>query len=93
VNLKDEQWSGQPSTSADPVQDFDAAVQTDRFLGIAQLELRFNLSRGTIWDIVHECLSYRKVSTIWISHLTGKYKKENKHGVIPDASSMIQRAW
>jgi hypothetical protein len=29
VNVKDEQRSGQPSTAADPVQDFDAAVQTD----------------------------------------------------------------
>ena len=28
VNVKDEQRRGQPSTS-DPVQDFDAAVQTD----------------------------------------------------------------
>jgi hypothetical protein len=27
VNVKDEQRSGQSSTSADPVQDFDAAVQ------------------------------------------------------------------
>jgi len=30
MNVKDEQRSGQPSTSADPVQDIDAAVQTDR---------------------------------------------------------------
>ena len=29
VNVKDEQRSGQPSTSADPVKDFDSAVQTD----------------------------------------------------------------
>jgi len=36
VNVKDEQRSGQPSTSTDPVQDSDAAVQT--CLSIAQLE-------------------------------------------------------
>jgi transposase len=75
VNVKDEQRSGQPSTSADPVQDFEAAVQTDRCLNTAQLELRFNLSQSTIWDFVHECLSYRKVFTSWVSHLTEPKKK------------------
>jgi hypothetical protein len=37
----------------------DAAVQADRHVSIAQLEIRFNLSRGTIWDIVHKRLGYR----------------------------------
>jgi hypothetical protein len=44
VNVKDEQGSGQPSTSADPVQDIHAAVEADRHVSIAELELRFNLS-------------------------------------------------
>jgi hypothetical protein len=57
----DEQGSGQPSTSADLVQDIDIAVKADRHVSIAQLEIRFNLSRGAIWDIVHERLGYREV--------------------------------
>jgi hypothetical protein len=40
----DEQRSGQPATSADLVQDIDAAVQADRRMNTAQLEIRFNLS-------------------------------------------------
>jgi hypothetical protein len=52
----DEQRSGRPSTSADLVQDIDAAVQADRNVSIALLKIRFNPSRGTIWDIVHERL-------------------------------------
>jgi hypothetical protein len=48
VNVMDEQRSGRPSTSADLVQDIDAAVQADRRVSIAQLEIRFNISRGTI---------------------------------------------
>jgi hypothetical protein len=59
--MMDEQTSGRPSTSADLVQDIDAAVQTDRNVSIAQLEIRFTFSRGTIWDIVLECLGYTKV--------------------------------
>jgi hypothetical protein len=57
----DEQRSGRLSTSADLVQDIDATVQADRCVSIAQLKIRFNLSRGTIWDIVHEHLDYRKL--------------------------------
>jgi hypothetical protein len=44
VNLMNEQRSGRPSTSADLVQDIGAAVQADRRVSIAQLEIRFNLS-------------------------------------------------
>jgi hypothetical protein len=57
----DEQRSGRPSTSADLVQDIDAAVQADRRVSIDKLEIRFNLSRGIIWDIFHERLGHRKV--------------------------------
>jgi hypothetical protein len=39
----DEQRSGRQSTSSDFVQDIDAAVQADRHVSIAQLEIRFNL--------------------------------------------------
>jgi hypothetical protein len=67
VNVVDEQRSGQPSTSADLVQDIDAAVQADRRVSIAQLEIRFSLCRGVIWDIVHKRLGYRKVCSTWVS--------------------------
>jgi hypothetical protein len=44
VNVMDEQRSGQPSMSADLVLDTDAAVQADRRVSTAQLEIRFKLS-------------------------------------------------
>jgi hypothetical protein len=37
MNVMDEKRSGRPSTSADLVQDIDAAVQADRRVSIAQL--------------------------------------------------------
>jgi hypothetical protein len=75
VNLMDEQRSGRPSTSADLARDIDTAVQADRHVCIAQLEIRFNLSRGTIWDIVHERLGYRKVCFRWVPRqLTDEHK-------------------
>jgi hypothetical protein len=62
----DEERSGWPSTSADLVQDIDEAVQADRHVNIAQLEIRFNLSRGAIWDTVHDRLGYRNVCSRWV---------------------------
>jgi hypothetical protein len=44
VNMMDDQRSSRPSTSAELVQDKDAAVQADRRVSTAQLEIRFNLS-------------------------------------------------
>jgi hypothetical protein len=45
-------------------------------VSIAQLETRFNLSRGTVWDIVHERLGYRKVCFRWVPcQLTDEHKK------------------
>jgi hypothetical protein len=66
VNVMDDRRSCRPCTSADLVQDIDAAVPADRRLIIVQLEIRFNLSRGTIWDIIHERLGYRKVCSRWV---------------------------
>jgi histone-lysine N-methyltransferase SETMAR len=76
VNVMGEQRSGQPSTSADLFQNIDAAVQADRRMSIAQLEISFNLSRGTIWDIVHERFGYRKVYSMWVPRqLADEHKK------------------
>jgi hypothetical protein len=44
MNVMDEQRSGWPSSSTVLVQDIDAAVQADRSVSIAQLEIRFNFS-------------------------------------------------
>jgi hypothetical protein len=92
VNVVDTQRSVRPSTSANLVQNIDADAQADRRVSIAQLEIRFNLSQSTIWDIIHERLGYRKVCSRWIPRqLSDKHKKT--HGVIPDASSALRGAW
>jgi hypothetical protein len=64
--VTNEQRSDQPSTSADPVQDIDAAVQADRCVSIAQLELSFNLSQGTIWDTVRSLMSWLQRSLLQV---------------------------
>jgi hypothetical protein len=91
LNVRDVQRIAQPSMSADPVQDIDAAVQTDRCVSIAQLKLRFNLSQDIMWDIVHECLGYRKLCSRWVPH--NLMHTKDTHGVIPDSSSLLRTAW
>jgi len=46
---------------------------------LKELEEQFNLSHGTIWDIVHERLGYGKVCSRWVpQQLTDNHKKNHK---------------
>jgi hypothetical protein len=83
MNVMDEQRSGHPSTSADLVLHIDTAMQAGRGVIIAELEIRSNLSRGTIWDIIHERLGCRKVCSRWVPrHLTDEHKKRHAWGYL-----------
>ena len=44
------------------------------------LEEQFNLSQGTIWDIVHECLGHRKVCSRWVRRQLTEDHKKNRMG-------------
>ena len=54
MSVTDEQRSGRPSTSADLVAAVEETVRANRWVLLKELEEQFNLSHGTIWDIVHE---------------------------------------
>ena len=54
LSVTDEQMSERPSTSADLVPAIEETVCADRRVLLKELEEQFNLSHGTIWDIVHE---------------------------------------
>jgi histone-lysine N-methyltransferase SETMAR len=76
VTVTDDHRSGRPSISDEHVQDIEAAVQADRRISISHLETRFELSRGTIWNIVHERLGFRKICSRWVPRqLTEEHKK------------------
>jgi len=76
VSVTDEQRSGRPSTSADLIPAVEETVHVNRQVLLKELEEHFNLSHGTIWDIVHEGLGYRKVCSRWVPlQLTEDHKK------------------
>jgi len=56
--VTDEQRGGRPSTSAYLVAATEDTVRANCPVLLKELEEQFNLSHGTIWDIVHERLGY-----------------------------------
>jgi len=76
VSVTDEQMSGRPSTSADLVPAVEQIVRANPRVFLKELGEEFNLSLGTVWDIVHERLGYRKVCSRWFPRqLTEDNKK------------------
>jgi len=66
VSVTDEQRSRRPSTSADLVPAVENIVCANRPVFLKELGEQFNFSLGTVWDIVHERLGYRKVCSRWV---------------------------
>jgi len=79
--VTDEQRSRHPSTSADLVPATEETVHANRQVLLKELEEQFNLSNGTIWDIVHECLGYRKVCSRQDPRQFTEDHKKNRMGV------------
>jgi len=81
MSVKDEQRSGRPSTSVDLVPAVEENVRTNHQVLLKELDEQFNLSYGTIWDTVHECLGYRKVCSRWVPRQLTEDHKKNRMGV------------
>jgi histone-lysine N-methyltransferase SETMAR len=79
-SLKDEDRSGRPSTSEDIVSLIDDAVKENRRVTLAQLQTMFAVSHGTLWDIVHDRLGYRKVCARWVPRQLLPPQKEARMG-------------
>ena len=98
MSVTDEQRCGRPSTSADLVPAIKDTVRSNRRVLLKELEEQFNLSQGSIWDIVHERLGYRKVCTRWVPRqLTEDHKKKTvwvHPSLIPSALMiMVRISW
>jgi len=80
LSVTDEQRSVCPSTTADLVPAIEETVRANRRVLLKELEEKFNLSHGTIWDIVHERLGYRKVCSRWVLRQLKENHKKNRMG-------------
>ena len=67
-NLKDNERAGRPRVS---VTDHNTArvgamVKADRRVRIKHIAEELDISFGSAFNIIHECLGYRKVSCRWV---------------------------
>jgi len=80
LSVTDEQRSRHPSKSANLVPAIEENVYANRRVLLKELEEKFNLSHGTIWDIVHERLGYRKVCSGGVPRQLTEDHKKNRMG-------------
>jgi len=78
VSVTDEQRSGRSSTLADLVPAIEETVHANHRVLLKELEEQFNPLHGTIWDIVHEHLGYRKVCSRWVPRQLTEDRKKNR---------------
>jgi histone-lysine N-methyltransferase SETMAR len=77
TDVQDEQRSGWPSTSTtdDNVCRIEGLIQENRRIRLSYIADERNISIGTVRNIVHEQLRYRKVCSRWVpKQLTEVYK-------------------
>ncbi len=67
--LKDERRSGRPitATTDDNISKIRAFIKSDPYCTYDEIEAEFQISRGTIHNIIHDCLlKLKKISSRWI---------------------------
>ena len=68
--LKDKRRSGRPitSTTDDTISKIRTFIKSDPYCTYDEIEAEFQISRGTIHNIMHDCLKLKKISSRWIPH-------------------------
>ena len=61
-NLKDKRRSGRPitPTTDDNISKIRAFIKSDPYCTYDEIEAEFQISRGTIHNIIHDCLKLKK---------------------------------
>ncbi|GFV69780.1 mariner Mos1 transposase [Trichonephila clavipes] len=58
--------------------DIDTAIMGNRGRNIREVTNEFNVSIGTVHNIVTNILKYRKVCCQWVPHLLSEHRKEQR---------------
>jgi predicted HTH transcriptional regulator len=83
--LKDKRRSGRPitATTDDNISKIRTFIKSDPYCTYDEIEAEFQISRGTIHNIIHDCLKLKKISSRWIpNELTEQNRKERVHTYI-----------
>src|SRR5258705_4831873 len=68
TQVLDEERSGRPHTSSTNanIAAVDAIIQADRRVHVRDIALQLDISTGSVHQIIHRSLQYRKVSARWV---------------------------
>jgi transposase len=83
TSLLDEERAGRPKTArnADNERRIEQLLVTDRCMKLKEIAYSLNLSKTTVYRIVHDTLGYRKVSTRWVPKELTEHHKAQRMGV------------
>jgi predicted DNA-binding transcriptional regulator len=77
TSLLDEERAGRPTTVCNAVNErrVEQLLLTDRRMKLKEIAYTLNLSKTTVYRIVHDTLGYQKVSARWVpKELTEHHK-------------------
>ena len=80
LSVHDEPRSGRPSMSSDRniVRQIESFIMEDRRVTISNIVEKVGISRGSIYNIIHDELHMNKVSARWIPRLLTPLQKQNR---------------
>jgi hypothetical protein len=83
TDVQDEQRSGRPSSSTtdDNVCRIEGLIQENRRIRLRDIADEHNISIGTVQNIVHEQLGYRKVCSRWVPKQITEVHKSIRMGL------------
>jgi DNA-binding Lrp family transcriptional regulator len=83
TDVQDEQQSGRPSTSTtdDNLCHIEGLIQEDRRIRVSDIADELNISVGTVHNIVHEQLGYRKKCSRWVPRQLTEVHKATRMGL------------
>jgi histone-lysine N-methyltransferase SETMAR len=83
MSLLDEERAGRPTTACNAVNQcwVEQLLLTDRCMKLKETVYTLNLSKTTVYRIVHDTLGYRKVSARWVPKELTEHHKAQQMGV------------
>jgi transposase len=83
TSLLDEERTGRPTTACNAVNErrVEQILLTDRRMKLKDIAYTLNLSKTTVYRIVHYTLGYRKVSARWVPKELTEHHKAQRMGV------------
>ena len=96
MEIEDQPRSGRPvsETTEENIELVRSVVEADPHSTYDEIEVETELSRGTIFNIIHDHLKLRKITSRWVPHeLTPQQKKERVRICRENLDNFLNNSW